>query len=105
MVAAIRRAMMTHRKFFVVALLLPARKGRLVEGKGFPGDWGSEGSQMAKRWPDEFTESNPLTRMHRSRTKCRSSRTAAVSLFLTKALKTLLKLNGAHGGYQANRLL
>src|SRR5258708_5843220 len=61
MVAAIRRAMMTHRKFSVVALLLTARQGEgLVEGKGFPGDWGSEGSQMAKCWPDDFTESNPL---------------------------------------------
>jgi hypothetical protein len=61
MVAAIRRAMMTHRKFSVVALLLPAQQGKgLVEGKGFPGDWGSEGSQMAKCWPDDFTESNPL---------------------------------------------
>ncbi|MEX3628221.1 MAG: hypothetical protein VB138_00855, partial [Burkholderia sp.] len=33
---------------------LLARQGEeLAEGKGFPGDWESEGSWMAKRWPDE----------------------------------------------------
>jgi hypothetical protein len=32
--------MMTHRKFSVIALLLPTRQGKgLVEGKDFPGDW------------------------------------------------------------------
>ena len=33
---------------------LPARQGEgLAEGKGSPGDWRSEGSWVAKRWPDE----------------------------------------------------
>ena len=33
---------------------LPARQGeRLADGKGYAGDRGSEGSRMAKRWPDE----------------------------------------------------
>jgi len=33
---------------------LPARQGEwLANGKGSTGDCGSEGSRMAKRWPDE----------------------------------------------------
>ncbi len=39
---------------------LLARQGeQLANGKGFAGDCESEGSRMAKRWPDEQEADNP----------------------------------------------
>jgi len=76
--------MMTHRKFSVIALLLPTRQGKgLVEGKDFPGDWDPKEAR---------SQSAGLT----------ASPNRIRYTYAPFANKMPVV---AHGGYQANRFL